>query len=620
MAVPVYATELTDITTDSDAFTTVAGGGALTTNETDFYIQGSNCLSKATQASWDNNTYGGALHDDGANRTIPTNGAVFAWIYWWGPNVLATEANGGFALAIGNLTTAYKTFEVRGSDNWEFGGWECVPVDPNTFWASSHRTVGAPDGTYRWFGAEARVASATNIAKGNPFGLDAIRYGRGELRCTDGDVTNGYASFGGSSPDTGAAAWDNAVARRYGLLTPRNGAYFQQGLFIMGLAGTAVDFRDSNRVIFIQNTKKVTSLFNGFEIRNASSRVDWTNISVQALGTVSRGYFTVVDNADVNLDTCTFTDMDTFTFLAATAALSCTFRRCNAVTATGSDLRGSGFRTPTVAADASGLVWTDVTETDGLLDNATFSKGTNDHHAVSFASTTTDVDYTLRNIDFSGFNATPASNDSAIYVAATTGTITIYLIGCTGNITAKSAGAAVTFISDPVTVTVTTKDVDGAVIGSANVFLKAASGGSGILPVSATVNTITRISTTATATHAAVHNMSTGDKVYIQGANQDVYNGVFTITVTTTTAYTYTIASDPGTNATGTLTATFVFLKDTTNAGTGVLSMSRVVAADQNVIGWARKSSNPYYKEGIISGTVSSSGDTTFSPVLISDD
>src|SRR3989344_1888779 len=386
MATPTYATELADITTDSDAFTAVGSGGALTTNETDFFIQNTNCLSKATSATWDTNAYGGAVHDDGAARTIPTNGAVFAWIYFWGSAALATEANGGYALAIGNLSTAYKTFEVRGSDNWEFGGWECTPVDPNTFWASPHRTVGAPSGTYRWFGAEARVAAAANIGKGNPFGLDAIRYGRGELRCTDGDVTNGYASFGGSSPDTGAAAWDNTVARRYGMLTPRNGAFFMQGLFIMGLAGTSVDFRDSNRIIFIQNTKKVASAFNGFEVRHASSNVEWTNISVQALGTVSRGYF-LVTAGTVTLDTCTFTDMDTFTFLASTTALNCTFRRTNAITAPGSDMTGSTVATPTVAANTSALIWNVATDPNGLLDNMTFSKGTNAHHAIEFGTT-----------------------------------------------------------------------------------------------------------------------------------------------------------------------------------------------------------------------------------------
>lgn len=592
MAVAAYTTELNDITTDGDAFVDVGEGGVPLTTETDFFIQGSNCCSKPTSANWDNNAYGALAHDDGAGRTIPTSGAVFAWIYWWGPGVLATEANGGAAILIGASTTDYKTFEVRGSDTWEFGGWECVPVDPNTFWASPHRTVGTGTQTYQWFGFEARVAATVQIGKGNPMGLDAIRYGRGELRCTNGDVTNGYASFGGSSPDAGAAAYDNAFARRWGLLTPRNGAYFQQGLFIMGLAGTAVDFRDSNRVIFIQNTKKVASAFNGFETRNASSNVLWTNISVQALGTVSRGYF-LVTAGTVTLDTCTFTDMDTFTFLSSTSALNCTFRRCNAVTAPGSDLSGSGFRTPTVAANTSALVWNVNTNPNGLLDNTTFSKGTNAHHAIEFG-TSSPLTMTLTGIDFSGFSASQNNNASIFHIKRTSGaeTVTINLIDCSSDVSFATSyrtdGAVVVIVQDPVTFSVTAKNLDtGAVIENARVMVPVTNGTN--FPYQASV-TITSSGTTATVTHTGdPHGLADNDNILIAGADQDEYNGAYTIDVTGTYTYTYTMLGDPADDtATGTITATMVLLNGFTNAS-GVITDSRTYSADQTVSGWVRR-------------------------------
>lgn len=629
MAVPSYTTDLTSgVISNGEETTgytepTGATAGAITMNDSDFFIQGSACCSK-TQAAVG---YGGLIYNSGSAKTIPSPGAVFVWMFYAATSTLASEAAGGFRIIIGSATTAFRHWYVRGVDTYAYGGWICVPVDPTV---AGDTNTGTPNmASLQYFGTIAYVPGPGYAQRGNPHGLDAMRYGRGESRIANGSTADGYATF------LGYATTNDNQSNRWGLIQAvapgvHSAGYLVQGLVIFGY-GAATDFRDSNTSIVINDTKKVVSSFNAFEVRNALSRVDLTAISFTALGTTSRGNWITTDNADVNLDTCTFTDMDTFTFLSASAALSCTFRRCNAVTVTGSDLRGSGFRTPTVAADASGLVWTDTTETDGLLDNATFSKGTNAHHAISFASTTTNVDYTLRGIDFTGFNATSASNDSAIYVAATTGTITIYLIGCSGSITAKSAGATVTFFSNPVTVSITTKDVGGAVVGSANVFLTAASGGLGILPAGATVSSITRInSTTAEATHAAAHNMSTGDKVYIQGANQAAYNGVFTITLvgvaTPTTMYRYTLASDPGTNATGTLTATFVFLKGTTDVGTGVLSMSRVISANQNVIGWARKYSTPpnytppNYKTSDITGTVLSSADFSTTVLLISDD
>jgi hypothetical protein len=625
MATPTYATDLLDITTDSDAFTAVGAGGALTTAETDFYIQGNNCLSKATGATWDTNAYGGALHNDGADRTIPTNGAVFAWIYFWGSAALATEANGGYALAIGNLSTAYKTFEVRGSDNWEFGGWECTPVDPDTFWASPHRTVGAPTGTYSWFGAEARVAAAANIGKGNPFGLDAIRYGRGELRCTDGDVTNGYASFGGSSPDAGAAAYDNTAVRRWGLMTPRNGAFFQQGLFIMGLAGTAVDFRDSNRVIFIQNTKKVTSLFNGFEIRHALSRVDWTNISVQALGTVSPGYFTVVDNADVNLDSCTFTDMGAFTFQSATTAIDCTFRRCAGITSGGATFSGCTITRSTAAASVTASSPSDIEDFTGC----TFvSDGTN--HAIDLGTVSATASVSWANF-LTGYAGTDGSTgNEALKVNVASGqTLTISVTsGYDTPYIYNTGSGTVTVVTGTRTVTVAVTSVDGPVSG-ANVYLAAAAGGpfpSGADPDD--VVTITSSGTTATVSHTN-HGMATGDQFNLTGITDKIAdNGVHTITGYTTNSYTYSTTDTGSDTYTGTIKSTFVFLKGLATAGTdsNEISMTRSIPSAQPVTGWARKTSvapdydPPNYKQGAISGAVSSTGDTTFTPVLISDD
>ncbi len=67
------------------------------------------------------------------------------------------------------------------------------------------------------------------------------------------------------------------------------------------------------------------------------------------------------------------------------------------------------------------------------------------------------------------------------------------------------------------------------------------------------VSSITRSSSTATATTAFNHGYATGDVVFITGASQSEYNGQFTITVTGATTFTYTVSGAPATPATGTI-------------------------------------------------------------------
>jgi hypothetical protein len=393
MAAAVYSTNLTDLTLSqaTTGFTAIGGGGAIAA-ETDFYIQDGICVSKLTAATWDSagTARGGVIYNSGAARTIPTDGAVMVWMYWWGPGVLATKANGGAEVIFGNLSTAYYSQYVSGSDDWEFGGWRCYPVDPNL--TPRDRTTGAPNGTWQWFGWNANVAATQSIGKGAPYGIDAIRFGRCDLIATDGDLANGYATF------LGAANWDNTGTRRLGLLTPMNGVYQQQGLFVMGLAGTPVDFRDSNRVIFIQNTEKVSANFNTFEVRNASSNVSWTAISISALGTVAKGRFVTTDNATVNISNCTFTDMNTFNFLSNATISETTFRRCGLITPTGAVISGSTVEASTATA---AIIINTVAEM-GVITDTTFNSnnrainitaaGTYSFDGLLFAGNTYDVE------------------------------------------------------------------------------------------------------------------------------------------------------------------------------------------------------------------------------------
>lgn len=71
------------------------------------------------------------------------------------------------------------------------------------------------------------------------------------------------------------------------------------------------------------------------------------------------------------------------------------------------------------------------------------------------------------------------------------------------------------------------------------------------------ITTLTSYLTTATATIASGHNLSTGMTVIIAGASQSEYNGAYSITVTSNTTFTYTFAGSGTSPATGTITVSY---------------------------------------------------------------
>ena len=605
MAAPSYATDLTDIvappitTGDWDAF----GGGASGLNaETDYFIIDSTCMSKNAWAG----DYRGMVYDNTTDLTIPSGDAIFIWLTHLTPNSLSSEAAGGLRVIMADSSTeaSFDEWYVGGSDTVVYDDrWICAVVDPTE--TPDNDNGAAAD--YSWFGAGANLPTG-GPTKGSPFAIGAIRYGR-EFQCTDGDLANGYATF------DGAATFNDNTTRRLGQMQLSGGTYKMQGLFVMGTASTAVDFRDSNRTIFVARTPKVPLAFNGFEVRNASSRVDWTAVTIEALGTQSPGYFEMIDAADVNLSGCNFVNLSTFVFQSTGSAQDCSWRGCDQITAAGADLTGSSVSGYEGTADTSALIWNVATNPDTLLDGMTFTKGTAATHAIEFG-TTSPTSITLRDQIFTDYNASNNQNDSALHIKRTTGTVTITLVNTTQP-SYRTDGATVEFQTNPVTVTARAVTTTGTAIQDARVFFYATST-TGSLPAGDTV-TISNAGTTATVTHTS-HGLSTNDEVWIDGASLSENNGVFTVTVSDANTYTYTMGSAPGSSPTGTITSTFVVVKGLTDVD-GEIALTRSFLADQSVEGWARKgTASPRYKQGPLVGTVSSSADTTFTGVLILDE
>jgi hypothetical protein len=184
-----------------------------------------------------------------------------------------------------------------------------------------------------------------------------------------------------------------------------------------------------------------------------------------------------------------------------------------------------------------------------------------------------------------------------------------------------SEGATIVKVVDPVNVTVTATNVGGTEIENALVLLEAADG-AGPFPYDVTV-TITNADDSGGPTAYVTHNghgLATNDYIVIRDASYPENNGVFQITVTSVNAYNYELASFPGASPSGTIKATFAALYGLTNAS-GVVTAQRVYTANQNVSGWARKSSaTPYYKTAPIVGEVNKTTGLSATAILISDE
>jgi hypothetical protein len=466
MAAPSYSTDLVDITT---SFTTnwnlisEGGGGqnALTAPETDDFIQGTEAVSRNPFSS----SIRGVAYDR-ATITVATDDAVF---HWWKADVAAaldTFAGGGVHLVQGTSLTVYKKFYVAGNDTYQLGGWRCSPIDPTASPSASRGTEPSPN--FNTFGVAFDV-SGTGPSKGFPFKADMIRHGR-QVEVTVGDS---------GTPATweSLATYADVTSRRWGIVQGTTTGAALQGNVIWGTGSTAVYSRDSNKTITLLDTLGFTVTdFTKILFSHASNDVVWDNVGLIALGTGNRGIIDVTANGAITWTNSVFQGIDVTNLLA-----DCTFDGSkwigtNAVNAAGASMLGCQIFVPTVAANTSGLVWDVATDPTGLLDDMTFSKTSGTaHHAIEFGTTIPDAaSYTLNGCAFgTDFSATENGSvgDETFHFKGTTGTITLNLIGCSGNLGFRTDGVTVTKVTDPATLRMVVKDVDQVAIETAYAYI-----------------------------------------------------------------------------------------------------------------------------------------------------
>ena len=469
MAAPSYTTDLNTFNLCENSgtfgdFTGMNDGGGPDETDIDDVIQGSylcsaECKLKTAEIQ-------SIYADYGSGITIPTDGAVLIWFKFDAGGLLASYAGGGVRIVIGTSVGVWSAWNAGGVDKAPnpYGGWYNFAINP---------VIGSPDynlgtiSTYNLAGM-ACTLTAAGPTKGQPFKVDAMRYGRCSSIFEDGDLGNGYCTMAGYAAKNDA----NDVVdgyNKWGLIQVVAGGYLWKGRMLFGDTNP-VDFRDSNRVIFIQDTPNVTSNFNTIEIANSSSNIEMTGfqfICLDPSNTASKGRWITTNDATVVLDACVFIDMATFTFDSNTAATGCTWRRCAQVDPGGGDISFGLIDESTVIGGGSvgggAVLWNDAADPNTYLNDCTFVKGAGSHHAIEFG-TSAPTTINLTNITVSGFSASDQQTTSALYFPDTGSDVTwnVAHTGTSGTLSYyKARGGDTVNITSSVPVVVTVKDTDG---------------------------------------------------------------------------------------------------------------------------------------------------------------
>jgi len=431
MAGPTYTTDLTTLSEaddfgnwDESSNAAWDDAGSMV-DEENFYIQEESGAATCVSAQFTKDGVGTIIYGHGSSVAIPTPGAVLIWHFWASPPSLAVLASGGVRAIVGNSFGDFEAWKVSGS-NFEpspIGGWYNYAVDPSLTYDYTIGTVGSP---FSHFGI---AVSATAQARGNPNAIDVIRYGRCEARYVGGEAAD-YATF------AGFAGEDNDPLNMWALLQNIPGGYKWQGLMTLGYGG-AVDFRDSNKSILVANTLNVVSDFNKIELDNVSSNVEWTNISITALGTVSRGNFEMLVDLPTSKIGCVFTDMGTFAYDSLADIVNTTYRRTDLISALGGSFTGCIFEE--VRNGISVLC-----STTSNIEGCTFLSD-DSNHAIKID---TPGIYDLDDNIFTNYAVTNGSGGNEVIFNDSGGEVTLNASGNTGVLSVRNGTSATTILNE----------------------------------------------------------------------------------------------------------------------------------------------------------------------------
>ena len=553
------------------------------------------------------------------SRNMSAGELVYVWCLANG--IMDTQVNGGQGVLLHDGTNQIG-YHVAGSDKAAFRhnsksvGWQCMLLDTGSLPANFTARAGA-EASLVLTAITAVGAMYKTLAKSvggavNCF-TDIIRIGNGGIT-----ITGGGTGTEGTFLEIATEDSSDVSLKAYGICHEvASGVFGLQGALTFGdSAGTlSVDFKDQDVTVVFEDRGIGTDKYKITIANNATGNTDFQlGIKVGTDGgsngcslTCPVGVGAAFDASDTDVELVLlyggqFANYDQLFKFSSDATngpnhevFGYTFSGCAQI-----DIGLVKFENNTIVntVDANGGILGNRS-----LTNLTFiSDGTG--HAIYITSPGT---YSYAGLSFSGYGA-DGTTDAVVYNNSG-GLVTLNIASDSDTPTVRNGTSATTsVVISPVTLTVTTKDSSVSpptVIESAAVTVKPTDA-TGPLPYRESV-TITQTGGTATVAHTG-HGFSVGQKVEIEGANENDYNRIKTIlTVPTVDSYTYAVPSATASPATGTITATAIIIDGLTDVN-GEIADTRTYTANQPITGAAKKgSSDPVFKSTPISNTIDKS-------------
>lgn len=404
------------------------GGGPGAGDNTDIIIEGSQSGARRE----DNQTDHGFWADTGANNDLSAAGTHVKFWYWHTHFAVASDFR--FYLGTGTANN-YEYYPWPATEYPSTGGW--VPV-----WVEVGNASGVPTGTLttsqiRYFGVSCDTPNVGGAAQNQV--VDEIMYGTTGLT---------WSGVGGDFSDFRTYETSNVE----GVLLTRAGVDFCYARLTLG-DSSATGFSDSDGQLIFPDQALVSTTFMGLtvDLQNASTAIDLTDYLIASgdpagatnrpdlLVTGTSGTFDLTGVILNGLRVIEIGDNCTLT--------SCTVNNSGQIDAAANGTAGAVLDNCTIqnytgSAGTAAVLWNVNADPDGNLDDCTFVKGTGTVHAIEFG-TSSPTTMTLRGIQFSGYNASNGQNDSAIYIARNSGTVTINIVGGGNTPSYRTAGATV---------------------------------------------------------------------------------------------------------------------------------------------------------------------------------
>jgi len=606
------------------------GGGTISLSE-DVFLIGTACISGKYAGKDGFHQYdlgGGNELDFTASTGTEAGQCIYIWISMTALGTLDTLSTFPLCIRVSSDapgTSNYVDYLIAGNDdkNGWAGGFKCFVIDPT-------KTGSRVSGTQSTIIASVRTLGiwidCSGSARADSIFIDQISVGSG-LRITG----------------TSTTAWSDTVeyctayaTRGWGMFQEREGIYYAYGKMYIGdetSQSAAVSFADQGKIIQFGTSE----YYQGGEWKSSVS-IDFSGLIIEDHAdhttTFTDGVIVGSDNGragtvfagnsfmNVSFDLYGSNNLASLTALYGTQFKDCTgilnsgddsdhkflgvsFAGCSQFDPVGAPVIRNAIFAETSDPD-SALLWN---ETINIQNTKFISNTIGAAIEIPFVSGT-DFEYDFIDLSFSG-------NDPYDVYNSTANDIIVNNIGSNASTYVGDTGSIVTFVTDPVTTTITVKNVNTqAIIEGARVLVVVADDSN--FPYQDSV-TIVSSGTTATVTHTA-HGLITDNEILIAGANEDPYNSATTITVTGDDTYTYTMLEDPDSPATGTITATMVIIDDSTN-GSGIVTDTRTLSTSQPITGRVRSAtSSPYYKNSPISSTIDSDAGVSITILLIPDE